>query len=161
VFSIACGYPDANDSARLGADPIHKMLLDRDPVTGLDLASQPMLSRFENAAGAKQLYRMGEALAGSVIERHAQRLRGHARAGHAWHAATCRSERRLVARRRRAGMLLAESHHCRNLAACTIVTTWLPELSLRSILTRIEDKQRAECAEEFSNSVQFRSYRTS
>ncbi len=29
VFSIACGYPDANDSARLGADPIHKMLLDR------------------------------------------------------------------------------------------------------------------------------------
>ena len=35
VFSIACGYPDANDSARLGADPVHKMLLDRDPVTGL------------------------------------------------------------------------------------------------------------------------------
>jgi hypothetical protein len=79
VFSIACGYPDANDSARLGADPIHKMLLDRDPVTGLDLASQPTLSRFENAAGAKQLYRMGETLAASVIERHAQRLRGHAR----------------------------------------------------------------------------------
>ena len=77
VFSIACGYPDANDSARLGADPIHKMLLDRDPVTGLDLASQPTLSRFENAVGAKQLYRMGEA--GSVIERHAKRLRGHAR----------------------------------------------------------------------------------
>ena len=61
VFSIACGYPDANDSSRLGADPIHKMLLDRDPVTGLDLASQPTLSRFEN------LYRMGEALASSVI----------------------------------------------------------------------------------------------
>lgn len=79
VFSIACGYPDANDSARLGADPVHKMLLDRDPVTGLDLASQPTLSRFENAVGAKQLYRMGETLAGSVIERHAKRLHGHAR----------------------------------------------------------------------------------
>ena len=79
VFSIACGYADANDSARLGADPIHKMLLDRDPVTGLDLASQPTLSRFENAVGAKELYRMGEALAASVIERHAERLRGHAR----------------------------------------------------------------------------------
>ena len=39
VFSIACGYADANDSARLAADPIHKMLLDRDPVVGLDLAS--------------------------------------------------------------------------------------------------------------------------
>src|ERR1035437_8518971 len=57
VFSIACRYPDANASARLGADPVHKMLLDRDPVTGLDLASQPTLSRFENAVGAKELYR--------------------------------------------------------------------------------------------------------
>ena len=36
VFSIACGYADANDSARLTADPMHKMLLDRDPITGLD-----------------------------------------------------------------------------------------------------------------------------
>src|ERR1700692_2261172 len=79
VFSIACGYPDANDSARLGADPIHKMLLDRDPVTGLDLASQPTLSRFENSVGPRQLYRMGEALATSVIERHARRLRNRAR----------------------------------------------------------------------------------
>jgi hypothetical protein len=79
VFSIACGYPDANDSARLGADPIHKMLLDRDPVTGLDLASQPTLSRFENSVGPRELYRMGEALATSVIERHAQRLRNRAR----------------------------------------------------------------------------------
>lgn len=31
VFSIACGYSDANDSARLAKDPIHKLLLDRDP----------------------------------------------------------------------------------------------------------------------------------
>jgi len=79
VFSISCGYPDANDSARLGADPIHKMLLDRDPVTGLDLASQPTLSRFENSVGPRQLYRMGESLATSVIERHAKRLSNRAR----------------------------------------------------------------------------------
>jgi hypothetical protein len=79
VFSIACGYADANDSARLGADPIHKMLLDRDPVASLDLASQPTLSRFENAAGPRQLYRMGEALAESVIERHARQLCNRAR----------------------------------------------------------------------------------
>lgn len=79
VFAIACGYPDANDSARLAADPIHKMLLDRDPVMGRDLASQPTLSRFENASGPKDLYRMGEALAASVIQRHAQRLRGRVR----------------------------------------------------------------------------------
>jgi hypothetical protein len=49
VFSIAGGYADANDSARLAADLMHKMLLDCDPVTGLDMASQPTLSRFENA----------------------------------------------------------------------------------------------------------------
>jgi len=79
VFSIACGYPDANDSARLSADPIHKMLLDRDPITGRELASQPTLSRFENAIWPRELYRLGEALADSVIERHAQRLRGRAR----------------------------------------------------------------------------------
>jgi hypothetical protein len=79
VFSIACGYPDANNSARLGADPVHKMLLDHDQATGLDLASQPTLSRFENSVDCKQLYRMGEALAEPVIERRAQRLHGHAR----------------------------------------------------------------------------------
>ncbi len=38
VFSIARGYPDANDSARLSVDPIHKLLLDRDPIVGRDLA---------------------------------------------------------------------------------------------------------------------------
>ena len=43
VFSIACGYPDANDSARLSEDPIHKLLLDRDPIEGRALASQPTL----------------------------------------------------------------------------------------------------------------------
>jgi hypothetical protein len=79
IFSIGCGYADANDSARLAADPMHKMLLDRDPVTGLDMASQPTLSRFENAIGPRQLYSMGAALAESVIERHAQRLHHRAR----------------------------------------------------------------------------------
>jgi hypothetical protein len=79
VFAIACGYPDANDAARLAADPIHKMLLDRDPGEGRDLASQPTLSRFENAIGAKELYRLGEALAASVMQRHTERLRGRVR----------------------------------------------------------------------------------
>jgi hypothetical protein len=79
VFSIACGYADANDSARLGADPIYKMLLDRDPISGLDLASQPTLSRFENSVGPRDLYRMAEAFATSVIGRHAERLHNRAR----------------------------------------------------------------------------------
>jgi hypothetical protein len=79
IFGIACGYADANDSARLATDPIHKLLLDRDPVDGPDLASQPTLSRFENAVGPKDLYRMGEVLADAVMRRHAERLRGRAR----------------------------------------------------------------------------------
>src|SRR6202790_4549791 len=78
VFSIACGYPDANDSARLSEDPIHKLLVDRDPIEGRDLASQPTLSRFENGVGVKELYRVGEFLAESVIRRHAKRLRHRA-----------------------------------------------------------------------------------
>jgi hypothetical protein len=69
IFAIACGYADCNDAARLADDPIHKVLVDRDPLEGAALASQPTLSRFENAAGPKVLYRMGETLADAVIKR--------------------------------------------------------------------------------------------
>jgi len=31
VMAIALGYEDANDAARLAADPIHKLLVGRDP----------------------------------------------------------------------------------------------------------------------------------
>ena len=79
IFGLACGYPDANDAGRLADDPIHKLLLDRDPITGAALASQPTLSRFENALGHKTLYRMGRTLAAAVIDRHRQRLHGRAR----------------------------------------------------------------------------------
>lgn len=74
LFGIACGYADGNDAARLGSDPIHKLLLDRDAMTGAMLASQPTLSRFENAARRADLYRIAEALAECVIERHRRRL---------------------------------------------------------------------------------------
>ncbi len=75
LYAIACGYPDGNDASRLGADPIQKLLCDRDPVRGEDLASQPTLSRFENALNRADLYRMGMALAETVIERHRRRLK--------------------------------------------------------------------------------------
>lgn len=78
VMAIALGYEDANDAARLAFDPIHKLLVGRDPVDGEDLASQPTLSRFENAPNRKELLRMTEALAGRVIERHRKRLHGRA-----------------------------------------------------------------------------------
>jgi hypothetical protein len=58
---------------------VHKLLVGRDPVEGEDLASQPTLSRFENSVGRKELFRMAEALADTVIERHRKRLHGRAR----------------------------------------------------------------------------------
>jgi hypothetical protein len=79
IMAIACGYEDANDAARLASDPVHKVLVGRDPVPGEDLASQPTLSRFENSVGRKELFRMGQALAATVIERHRKRLRGRVR----------------------------------------------------------------------------------
>ena len=79
VFGIACGYPDANDGDRLADDPIQKLLLNRDPVDGQALASQPTVSRFENGVGPRALYRLGRELAASVIDRHRRRLRGRAR----------------------------------------------------------------------------------
>lgn len=74
LFGVACGYVDCNDAGRVTEDPMHKLLLGRDPVKGAALASQPTLSRFENAPRRADLYRMGEALAECVIERHRRRL---------------------------------------------------------------------------------------
>ena len=79
VFGIACGHPDGNDADHLADDPIHKLLLGRDPVSGAPLASQPTISRFENGARRTVLYRMGRELAACVIERHRRRLHGRAR----------------------------------------------------------------------------------
>jgi hypothetical protein len=79
VYGLACGYPDANDAARLSDDPIHKLLLDRDPIRGARLASQPTLSRFENAPSRGELLLLSEALFETVFERHAHRLRGRLR----------------------------------------------------------------------------------
>jgi hypothetical protein len=79
IFGLACGHPDANDADRLADDPIHKLLLGRDPIDGDPLASQPTISRFENQVGAQALYAMGRDLAANVIDRHRQRLHGRAR----------------------------------------------------------------------------------
>lgn len=79
VFAIACGYPDGNDAARLSEDPVHKLLVGRDPISGPRLASQPTLSRFENTVRRSAVYRMGDTLAHTVIDRHRKRLSGRAR----------------------------------------------------------------------------------
>ena len=63
IYGICCGYEDCNDAARLVGDPIHRLLLDRDPGEGEELASQPTLSRFENAIDARSL----DAMAGVPV----------------------------------------------------------------------------------------------
>ncbi len=78
VFGIACGYADCNDAARLAHDAIHKLLVDRDPIAGPALASQPTLSRFENAVGWPELRDMAHVLADTVIETQRRRLKGRA-----------------------------------------------------------------------------------
>src|SRR5439155_17945463 len=79
VYGLACGYEDANDAARLADDPIHKLLLGRDPIAGEALASQPTLSRFENSVTRSELLRMSGALFETVLRRQVQRLRGKVR----------------------------------------------------------------------------------
>ena len=73
IFGLACGYEDANDASRLGDDPVHKLLLGRDPVHGDALASQPTLSRFENGFGRVELRAMSEALLETVLARRKAR----------------------------------------------------------------------------------------
>jgi Transposase DDE domain group 1 len=80
VFGLACGYADCNDAARLANDAIHKLLVERDPIAGPALASQPTLSRFENAVGWRELLTLGHRLADTVVEHHRRRrLKSRAR----------------------------------------------------------------------------------
>ena len=78
VFGLACGYADCNDAARLADDAIHKLLVERDPLAGPALASQPTLSRFENAVRWPALRDMAHVLADTVIEQQRRRLKGRA-----------------------------------------------------------------------------------
>ena len=67
VFGIAQGYEDCNDFDRLGSDPGFKVACDQLPATGDDLASQPTLSRFENARTPTELVRLGETLLTTAV----------------------------------------------------------------------------------------------
>jgi len=63
VFAIACGYEDGNDLNALRFDPAFKLACGRLPETGLDLCSQPTVSRLENAPSLKDLIRLQRCLA--------------------------------------------------------------------------------------------------
>jgi hypothetical protein len=62
VFQIACGYEDQDDADALRTDPLLKLVCGRLPETGRDLASQPTLSRLENAVDRRSCYRLAMAL---------------------------------------------------------------------------------------------------
>src|SRR5579862_1242978 len=57
VYGILAGYADQNDHDTLRADPVFKLVADRSPEDD-DLASQPTLSRFENAISIKFVKRL-------------------------------------------------------------------------------------------------------
>ena len=58
LYQIACGYEDQNDATTLRHDPLLKHVCGRLPVLGAALASQPTLSRLENAVDARTCYRL-------------------------------------------------------------------------------------------------------
>mgnify|MGYP001585496107 CR=1 FL=1 len=72
VYQIACGYEDGNDANALRRDPVFKLGVDRPPLDGdTDLASAPTFSRLENAATAKDIYRMAKAFVDQFIASYA------------------------------------------------------------------------------------------
>jgi hypothetical protein len=62
VFQIACGYEDQDDADTLRSDPLLKVACGRLPASEADLASQPTLSRLENAVDRRAVERLAEAL---------------------------------------------------------------------------------------------------
>jgi hypothetical protein len=68
AYQIAAGYEDCNDSNELRQDQILKTCIGRFPQTGMDLGSQPTMSRLENSVNWRDLYKIGEALVSHFIE---------------------------------------------------------------------------------------------
>lgn len=67
IFGIIADYEDQNDHDTLRADPIFKAIAGREP-NGRDLASQPTLSRFENAVSIGDLWRLRDVLVDTFIQ---------------------------------------------------------------------------------------------
>jgi hypothetical protein len=67
VFQIAAGYEDCNDCNDLRGDMVFKTCAGRLPQSDGDLASQPTMSRLENAVGPRDLLQMGKYLLDAFI----------------------------------------------------------------------------------------------
>jgi hypothetical protein len=67
IYGILADYEDQNDHDTLRSDPVFKLVADRLPVDP-DLASQPTLSRFENAVSIPDLWRLRDMLVDLFIQ---------------------------------------------------------------------------------------------
>jgi hypothetical protein len=73
TYQIACGYADGNDANALRRDPLFKLGLDRNPLDPeADLASAATFSRLENAATARDIYRLARAFVDQFVASYAQ-----------------------------------------------------------------------------------------
>ncbi len=68
IFAICCGYEDADDLDILRTDPAFKLACGRLPDTGVDLCSQPTLSRLENAPRLRDVIRLTYALVAAWMD---------------------------------------------------------------------------------------------
>lgn len=68
VYAIACGYADQNDATTLRTDPLLKLVCGRLPDTAPDLASQPTLSRLENAVDRHAVEALADALVAVYVQ---------------------------------------------------------------------------------------------
>jgi len=67
IYGILADYEDQNDHDTLRSDPVFKLVADRLP-DGPDLASQPTLSRFENAVSIPDLWRLRDVMVDLFIQ---------------------------------------------------------------------------------------------
>jgi hypothetical protein len=64
IFAITCGYEDADDLDTLRDDPGFRLALGKLPGSGAGLASQPTMSRWENAPTTRELAKLMAAMIG-------------------------------------------------------------------------------------------------
>jgi len=67
IYGILAGYADQNDHDQLRFDPVFKLLAGRQPLDD-ELASQPTLSRFENAIDIPSLWRLRDVLLDQFLD---------------------------------------------------------------------------------------------
>jgi hypothetical protein len=67
IYGVLADYPDQNDHDVLRSDPIFKLICGRS-IHDEELASQPTLSRFENAVGGGCFFRLRDLLIDEFVE---------------------------------------------------------------------------------------------